>query len=194
MRLVKSAKRDQHRRDMQAFGESIEATRHMGGNWVVTAMRAVSEGFPIDASVSHMSISGQPLYTVNLRDVTAQKQAQSELESSHADLRHLIAAQDKVQEDERSRISRELHDDLQQNLAAIRIDLRRLGAGRVDHMQHLKPLVVSADDHVAQVVASSPIRLAHRPAIGSAAVARAHGTCRTTRGATMESGLGRRHS
>lgn len=62
------------------------------------------------------------------RDITAAKQAQADLEDSHRALQQLIAAQDRVQEDERSRIARELHDDLQQTLAAIRIDLAALAA------------------------------------------------------------------
>jgi PAS domain S-box-containing protein len=62
------------------------------------------------------------------RDITAAKEAQADLEDSHQALQQLIAAQDRVQEDERSRIARELHDDLQQSLAAIRIDLGVLAA------------------------------------------------------------------
>jgi signal transduction histidine kinase len=56
---------------------------------------------------------------VTARDVTAAKLAQAELEAAHVALQRLVAAQDKVQEDERKRIARELHDDLQQTLAAI---------------------------------------------------------------------------
>lgn len=55
----------------------------------------------------------------NARDITEQRRILAELEASQAQLRSLIAAQDKVQEQERLRIARELHDDLQQNLAAI---------------------------------------------------------------------------
>jgi len=57
------------------------------------------------------------------RDVTAMRAAQLELARSQADLRRLIDAQDRIQEEERKRIARELHDDLQQTLAVIRIDL-----------------------------------------------------------------------
>lgn len=64
---------------------------------------------------------------VTARDITAQRRIQAELRHSHANLRRLIAAQDRVQEEERKRIARELHDDLQQTLAAIRIDLSAIG-------------------------------------------------------------------
>jgi PAS domain S-box-containing protein len=57
------------------------------------------------------------------RDVTALKKMQAELERSHAALRRLFAEQDRVQERERARIARDLHDDLQQTLSALNLDL-----------------------------------------------------------------------
>jgi len=59
---------------------------------------------------------------VTARDVTELKRMHDELAASHADLRRLVAMQDRVQEAERKRIARELHDDLQQTLAAILIE------------------------------------------------------------------------
>ena len=59
---------------------------------------------------------------VTARDVTAALAAQRELERSHGALRRLVNALDRSQDDERRRISRELHDDLQQTLAAIGIE------------------------------------------------------------------------
>jgi len=53
------------------------------------------------------------------RDVTAQLAAQQELLRSRDALRNLVGALDRSLDDERRRISRELHDDLQQTLAAI---------------------------------------------------------------------------
>lgn len=53
------------------------------------------------------------------RDVTELKRIHAELQASHRALQGLIAAQDQVQEQERARIARELHDELQQGLAAI---------------------------------------------------------------------------
>lgn len=58
------------------------------------------------------------------RDVSAIREVQLDLESSHFALQRLIASRDRVQEEERKRIARELHDDLQQTLAAIRMGLR----------------------------------------------------------------------
>ena len=63
------------------------------------------------------------------RDITDLREAQIELEVSHAALRHLVAEQDRVQEEERKRIARELHDELAQMLAMVRINIGQ--AGRV---------------------------------------------------------------
>ena len=59
---------------------------------------------------------------VSARDVTPIRRTQIELELLTAALRRLIAARDSVQEAERKRIARELHDDLQQTLAAILLE------------------------------------------------------------------------
>jgi PAS domain S-box-containing protein len=73
--------------------------------------------------------NGERSIIVVLRDVTELRRAQAEVEASHADLRRMLAALDLAQDAERRRISRELHDDLQQTLAAIRMDASMLRDG-----------------------------------------------------------------
>lgn len=77
-------------------------------------------------------VDGSPAGAVlTVRDITPLKRAQAELELSHADLQRLIAARDEVQEIERKRIARELHDDLQQKLASIRMMVSQARQGAV---------------------------------------------------------------
>jgi signal transduction histidine kinase len=59
---------------------------------------------------------------VPARAATAVRRTKRELEASHAALRRLVHALDRAQEQERKRIARELHDDLQQTLAAIAME------------------------------------------------------------------------
>jgi len=59
--------------------------------------------------------------------ISAQKQAENELMSSREELRNLIAYQQSVREEERKRISREIHDELGQSLTALKLDLSWLG-------------------------------------------------------------------
>ncbi len=82
---------------------------------------------------------------VTARDITEIKVAQAELARSHEDLRLLVAAQDRIQEEERKRIARELHDDLQQTLAVIRIDLSAIADRLETDPTRIGPLVSEVD-------------------------------------------------
>jgi signal transduction histidine kinase len=64
-----------------------------------------------------------PALLVVLHDVTELKRTQCELLRSQHLLRRLAAGMDSVQENERQRIASELHDELQQTLAAIGMEL-----------------------------------------------------------------------
>jgi PAS domain S-box-containing protein len=77
----------------------------------------------VEATGSAMQFEGQHAVIVMLRDLSELRRAQRELATSYADLQRLVLQQDRVQEEERKRIARELHDDLQQRLAAILINL-----------------------------------------------------------------------
>jgi len=68
---------------------------------------------------------------VTARDVTEHKRLHAELEAAQAELRRLLAALEQAREQERLRIARELHDDLQQTLAAVLVEagVARGGAG-----------------------------------------------------------------
>ncbi len=118
-----------HGQAVRHFGQGAASTRHMGGMADLRALRADGTEFPIDASISQLQVDGRQLFTVILRDISEQRRVHEELRSSQADLRRLVAAQDSVQEAERTRIARELHDELQQTLAAIRMEVSAAMAG-----------------------------------------------------------------
>lgn len=61
------------------------------------------------------------------RVIIAQRHAENELVSSREELRNLSAHQQSVREEERKRISREIHDELGQALTALKLDLSWLG-------------------------------------------------------------------
>lgn len=67
------------------------------------------------------------------REMTRElRESQHELQLSHEHLRRLAAHADQIKEEERKRIAREIHDDLGQNLLALRIDAELL-ANRTSH-------------------------------------------------------------
>jgi len=59
-------------------------------------------------------------------NVDKQKKIEQELHESREQLRQLAGYQERIKEDERKRIAREIHDDLGQNLLALRIDISML--------------------------------------------------------------------
>jgi signal transduction histidine kinase len=99
-------------------------------------LRADGTEFPIEASISHTTIDGEQLFTVILRDITRRLAADAEIERSHAQLRELAAAMHEVREAERTRVARELHDELGQALTALKMDVDLLDSisppGRAD--------------------------------------------------------------
>jgi signal transduction histidine kinase len=76
--------------------------------------------------MSSMLEHGKAIHTIILRDVTERQQVQERLSRSHAQLRQLSATLQTIREEERTHIARELHDDLGQLLASLRMDLALL--------------------------------------------------------------------
>ena len=120
-----------HRELVRRFGESGDTSRRMGHARVVMGLRRNGAEFPIEASISHTSEGGSRFYTVILRDVTERVRAQEALKRSQDEIQSLAIAANTAREQEKSRIARELHDELGQALTALKIDvgwLREHGA------------------------------------------------------------------
>ncbi|HEY7128809.1 MAG TPA: PAS domain-containing protein [Nitrospira sp.] len=73
--------------------------------------------------------NGQPLYLLGIsEDVTERKRAENQLQRSFELLRTLSQRLDVVREQERTRIARELHDELGVRMTCMKMDLARLTA------------------------------------------------------------------
>ena len=112
-----------HRTLVKDFGESGDTSRRMGRARVVMGLRRNGEEFPIEASISHTTEGGQKFYTVILRDVTERVRAEAALKRSQEEIHGLARAASVAREQEKSRIARELHDELGQQLTALKIDV-----------------------------------------------------------------------
>jgi PAS domain S-box-containing protein len=72
----------------------------------------------------HRDAEGQPQHFIAvIEDITEMKRAEQELRASSEQLRDLAAHLLTVREEERARISREVHDELGQSLTAVKMDL-----------------------------------------------------------------------
>jgi PAS domain S-box-containing protein len=134
VQLLPERFRAEHLSHVRHFGETGTSSRRMAGARVVTGLRCNGEEFPIDASISQILQDGRKLYTVILRDVTERVRAEEALDRSRQELRELASRMDSVREQEKSRIARELHDELAQALTALKMDTswiaERLPAGQ----------------------------------------------------------------
>jgi PAS domain S-box-containing protein len=97
-----------------------------GTDYAGTGLRANGETFAIEGSLADTLHDGHTIYTIILRDVSDRQRVQRKLTRSHDQLRQLSSALQTIREEERTHIARELHDDLGQLLASLRMDLTLL--------------------------------------------------------------------
>ncbi len=129
------------------FGDGAGRAGRRATDYAVTGVRASGETFPLEGSVSSTVEGDKLINTIILRDVTERQQVQEKLSRSHAQLRQLSAALQTVREEERAHIARELHDDLGQLLASLRMDLNLLqkgGGGGAQLMQGMEQNLLTA--------------------------------------------------
>ncbi|CAB3798992.1 hypothetical protein LMG28688_04863 [Paraburkholderia caffeinitolerans] len=160
-RFIPERFRGAHARHVDQFGATGVTERQMGRQQrVLFGLRANGEEFPVEASISQIRDASGKLYTVMLRDITERLRAENSLKRSREELRELSANLQNVREAEKTRIARELHDDLGQQLTALKIDLstlaHRLGgavgddiAARLDGMSKLIDSTVRAVRRIA---------------------------------------------
>ncbi|MGZ9010719.1 MAG: PAS domain S-box protein [Burkholderiales bacterium] len=141
-RFIPERYQKSHPAHVARFGESGVTMRRMGAAMVLSGLRSDGEEFPIDASISHVSVSGEKYFTVILRDITERQRSADDLRRSHQELRELYEAMHEVREGERTRIARELHDELAQWLTALKMDASWI-ASRLPR-EH-QPLVTKAE-------------------------------------------------
>ncbi|MBP0588629.1 PAS domain S-box protein [Paraburkholderia sp. LEh10] len=125
-RFIPQRFREIHARHVAQFGVTGISERQMGRQPVLFGLRANGEEFPLEASISQIREDSGKLYTVMLRDVTERVKSENALTESREELRRLSANLQHVREEEKTRIARELHDDLGQQLTALKMDLSAL--------------------------------------------------------------------
>lgn len=121
--------REAHNTHVNQFGERGTTRRKMGtsfDDYYVSGLHANGTEFPIEASISSLIENDKRFYTVIFRDISERKIAKEKMAQYHSELSQLSSALQSIREEERKHIARELHDDLGQLLAALRMDLSLL--------------------------------------------------------------------
>ena len=105
------------------ISQELRLTGRRATDYTLTGRRSDGAMFPLEGSLSAMQEGGRTVYTIIVRDISARKQVHEQLARSFSQLRELSSALQTIREEERKHIARELHDDLGQLLATLRVDL-----------------------------------------------------------------------
>ncbi|MGZ3158448.1 MAG: PAS domain S-box protein [Burkholderiaceae bacterium] len=152
--LIPHRARHAHEAHVKKFAGADTGSRTMGAQLEIAGMRADGSEFPIESTISHTHIDGKQQSTAVLRDVTERHKAEMALREMNQQLRGLSASLLSVREQERTRIARELHDDLGQQLTGLKLDLswlsnrvkesRPLTADKIDDMRQSLDVAISS--------------------------------------------------
>jgi PAS domain S-box-containing protein len=148
-----------HTAHVEQFARSGASSRRMAEARIVTGLRRNGEEFPIDAAISHLRDGDHVFFTVILRDVSAREKALADLKRSKQELSEMVAAAEATREQEKSRVARELHDELGQSLTMMRMDVAWCKANlaaaapgaqaKLDRMENLLKITVAATRRIA---------------------------------------------
>src|SRR6266516_2542886 len=120
--IIPPSLRDRHRRGLERYLAGGHGPL-LGKRMETTAMRADGKEFPVELTITKVNLEGPPLFTGFVRDITDRKRAETQLRDSREQLRALAAYLQSVREEERTRIARQVHDELGQTLAVLKMDL-----------------------------------------------------------------------
>jgi PAS domain S-box-containing protein len=121
--LIPERMRTAHTGHVRQFAQADSDSRTMARQLEITGWRADGQEFPIESTVSKSMIGGKLQMTAVLRDMTERRRAEIELREVNSQLRQLSTSLQSVREQERTRLSRELHDELGQQLTGLKLSL-----------------------------------------------------------------------
>jgi two-component system sensor histidine kinase UhpB len=123
--IVPTQHRASHKRGLQRYLATGEATML---NRVVetTALHRSGYEFPIELAIVPIKKTGDDFFCAFIRDITDRKQESEKLRQSYEEIRRLASHLQDVREEERLIMSREIHDQLGQQLTIMKMDINWL--------------------------------------------------------------------
>ncbi len=115
-----------HAEEVRGFGVTGASSRRMGELGGVWGVRSDGREFPVEASISQITVGGEVFSTAILRDVTRRRQAEAELQRTSDEMRALAGHLEVIRDEQAARIARELHDELGQTLAVLKLHVRAM--------------------------------------------------------------------
>lgn len=161
--LVPERFRALHDEHIRRFAATGETSRAMGRYGLIFGLRANGEEFPVEAAVSQSGTSPDKLLTVILRDVTERMRVEQSQREHAEQLRLLSRRLFEVEERERRRLARELHDRVGQNVTALGLNLNMVRSELpADVLQKMSPRLNDCESllyYTAQLVRDIQIDL-----------------------------------
>ena len=142
-----------HEAHIRGFDASGQSDRAMGAYGLIYGLRANGEEFPIEATVSQSGNAPNKLFTVMLRDITERRQAEQAREQLMRQLESLSERLATSQENERRKLAYELHEEVAQHLAALKLYMSMMepGTGGTDARTPRDEALLVADQATAHV-------------------------------------------
>jgi PAS domain S-box-containing protein len=124
--LIPERFRGEHPSHREQFFDA-PAIRRIGAGRDLFGCRKDGSEFPVEIGLSPIRMAEGPCVLASIIDITERKRSEDLLVSSKKELQSLAGKLLDAHESERRRIARELHDDLNQNLALLSVELELLG-------------------------------------------------------------------
>jgi PAS domain S-box-containing protein len=127
--------------DLRSTFSGAPSARPMGARSELFGRRKDGSEFPLEIGLSPISTPSGKLVMATVVDISKRRQAAERLSGALAERDDLRRRFLKAQEDERLRLSRELHDQTGQSLTAVMMELKRIeGSGPEAHSSRLRLL------------------------------------------------------
>ena len=125
--LIPESARERHAEHHKVYFRNMQS-RPMGIGLILEGLRKDGTIFPVEIGLSSIETTGGRLAVAFVSDITQRRQLEQSARTHAQEVQALAASLITAQEEERRRVSRELHDQICQQLASLAIDIGSLAA------------------------------------------------------------------